>query len=57
MKNLSRHRSVLALALLAGLVLGCKSTTTSTSSNSNSNAKEEPSKNSNAAYSDHIELN
>jgi hypothetical protein len=48
MKNLSRHRSVLALALLAGLVLGCKSTTTSTSSNSNSNTKEEPSKNSNA---------
>lgn len=47
MKSLSRHRSVLALALLAGLVLGCKSTTTSTSS-SNSNTKEDSSKNSNA---------
>lgn len=39
MKNLSRHRSVLALALLAGIVLGCKSSTTSTSS-STSNTKE-----------------
>jgi hypothetical protein len=48
MKNLSRHRSVLALALLVGIVLGCKSTTTSTSSNSNSNAKEESSKNTNS---------
>jgi len=47
MKNLSRHRSVLALALLAGVVLGCKSTTTSTSSNSNSNVKEESSRNTN----------
>jgi len=48
MKNLSRHQSVLALALLAGIVLGCKSTTTSTSSNSNSNTKEETSRNTNA---------
>jgi hypothetical protein len=48
MKNLSRHRSVLALALLVGIVLGCKSTTTSTSSNSNSNVKEESSKNTNS---------
>lgn len=48
MKNLSRHRSVLALALLAGVVLGCKSTTTSTSSNSNSNVKEESSRNTNS---------
>jgi hypothetical protein len=48
MKNLSRHRSVLALALLVGMVLGCKSTTTSTSSNSNSNAKEESSKSTNS---------
>ena len=47
MKTLSRHRSVLALALLAGIVLGCKSTTTSTSSSSNANSKEETSKNSN----------
>jgi len=48
MKNLSRHRSVLALALLAAVVLGCKSTTTtSTSSSSNSNTKEE-SKNTNS---------
>src|SRR6266550_893478 len=31
MKNLSRHRSALAFALLIGLVLGCKSTTSSTS--------------------------
>jgi hypothetical protein len=38
---------MLALALLAGIVLGCKSTTTSTSS-SNSNTKEESSKNSNS---------
>jgi len=45
MKNLSRHRSLLALALLAGIVLGCKSTTTSTSSTSNSNSKDESSKN------------
>ena len=48
MKNLTRHRSVLALALLAGVLLGCKSTTTSTSSSSNSNTKEEASKNSNS---------
>jgi hypothetical protein len=48
MKNLSRHRSVLALALLVGIVLGCKSTTTSTSSNSNSNVKEESSKSTNS---------
>jgi hypothetical protein len=45
MNNLSRHRSLLALALLAGIVLGCKSTTTSTSSTSNSNSKDESSKN------------
>ena len=39
MKNLSGYRSVLALALLAGIVLGCKTTTTtSTSSGSNSNS-------------------
>src|SRR4051812_38701445 len=49
MMNLSRHRSVLALALLAAIVLGCKSTTTSTSSSSsNSNTKDEPSKSSNS---------
>jgi len=47
MKNLSRHRSVLALALLAGVVLGCKSTTTSTST-STSNTKEESSKTTNS---------
>src|SRR5215471_15168322 len=35
MNNLTRHRSVLALALILGVVLGCKSTTTSTSSSSN----------------------
>jgi len=48
MKSLSRHRSVLALALLAGIVLGCKSTTTSTSSNSNSNTNSNTNTNSSA---------
>jgi hypothetical protein len=48
MKVLSRHRSVLALALLAGIVLGCKSTTTTSTSSSNSNTKEESAKNSNS---------
>src|SRR5215831_5810192 len=46
MKNLTRHRGVLALALLVGVVLGCKSTTTSTSSTSNTN---ESTKNSNSS--------
>src|SRR6266550_5218054 len=37
MKNLSRHRSALAFALLIGLVLGCKSTTSSTSTSAPKN--------------------
>src|SRR5205814_6570882 len=37
MKNLSRHRSALALALLIVMVLGCKSTTSSTSTSAPKN--------------------
>ena len=33
MNNLTRHRPLLALTLIAGVVLGCKSTTTSSSTN------------------------
>jgi hypothetical protein len=47
MKNLSRHRSVLALALLVGVRLACKSTTTTTST-STSNTEEESSKTTNS---------
>src|SRR5436189_1133954 len=56
MKNLSRHRSVLALALLAGIVLGCKSTTTSTST-STSNTKEESAKNTNSNTNSNAKTN
>ena len=37
MKNLWRHRTVLAFALLIGLVLGCKSTNPSTSTSTSNN--------------------
>ena len=56
MKNLSRHRSVLALALLAGIVLGCKSTTSSTST-STSNTKEESAKNTNSNTNSNAKTN
>ena len=46
MKNLSRHRSALAFALLIGLILGCKSTTSSTST---SGPKDDSPKNTNTS--------
>src|SRR5215831_12960111 len=48
MKNLWPQRSVLAFAVLIGLVLGCKSTTTSTS---NSTGNKDDAKNTNSSNS------
>ena len=47
MKRTSRHRAIIALVLLLGVVIGCKSTTTSTSTNSNDNSSSTKNTNSN----------
>ena len=47
MKRTSQHPAIIALVLLLGVVIGCKSTTTSTSTNSNDNSSSTKNTNSN----------